>query len=265
MFPYFLAVLIPLLVSLVPAVSANDTGPGNENSWSVQLGAGARAAPLYRGSSTYGVSALPFLRVSYDNRYSLGPGGLRARLHATDAYEIDVGLVYNFGRDEVEESDLGGAEDDHLRGMGDVDGAVGTRFGVSTRNLPVTVDASVTEYWGSDVEGRTATVRLSRRIPLRRGFVVVPGVGLEWANGEYREPFFGVTRRQASRTGFRRHRVDSGWNRFRVGLRTRMAFSERWAFRAGIVGSRLLGDAADSPISREGTSVSVLSGFVRRF
>lgn len=261
----FVLFLSVFLVLLVPAAVGDDARNEHENPWSLQLGLGTRVAPLYAGSSTYGITAFPFLRISYNDRYFLGPRGLKARLHDTDAYEIEVGLVYNFGRDDVEESDIGGARDAHLRGLGDVDGAVGNRITFSTRGLPVTLEGSLTKYWGTDLDGVQASLGARKAIPVLSNLVLIPGAGLEWADRGYRETFFGISRVQASRTSFDRFRPGAGFNRVRGGLGARAFLSSRWSFRAGVRVQKLLGEVARSPVTREETSVSFLSGLLYRF
>lgn len=141
---------------------------------------------------------------------------------------------------------------------------MGTQIGVSTRNLPVTIDGSLTRYWGSDLEGLKLSTRVSKVLPVRRGLVLIPEAGLEWAGRRYRQPFFGVSSRQSSRATFDPFTVESGLNEVHAGIRGRMILTKKWGLRTQLGIYRLLGDAKQSPVTEEPTSLSLVAGLSYR-
>jgi outer membrane protein len=262
---FLLGSLFVIVVSTsATGAEQSDRNP-KKNPWSVQLGIGTAVSPLYTGSSIYGVSALPFLRISYNNRISFGPRGLNVRLPEVEGYELTVGLVYHPGRDEVPESDLGSIEDERLRGLGPLDGTIGTKLELSYDNLPVTVNGTIINFVGTDINGTLLSTKFSKTLPVSRRFIIVPVAGVSWASSSYTRPLYGITNGESSRTRFNRFDVGDGLNRVNLGLRNRIRLSKRWMFRAGFRIERLLGDTADSPVTREDTIVAMLSGIIYQF
>jgi outer membrane protein len=259
---------IVLLVGLITPVLGSEPADNNsteENLWSIQLGIGTAVAPLYDGSSRYGVSVLPFFRISYDDRVSLGPGGLNLQLPGPKAYEIKVGLVYHSGRDEVPESDIGSVDDNRLRGLGNLDGTIGTKLELSYDKLPATVKGSIINFVGTDINGTLLSIELSKKIPLSRRMILVPVAGASWASTDYTRSLYGITASKSSRTNFDSFAAGAGLNRLNIGLRNRLRLSKKWMFRVGLRIERLFGDAVDSPITRDDTMIALLSGVAYQF
>lgn len=260
LYAFLLSVLL-LGGTLIPA---GGTDRKNDSPWSGGIGIGSRIGPLYQGSSVYGVSALPLLRVSYADTISLGPRGLRVHLRDSESYSLDAGLGYHPGRDELADNDFGTGRDERLRGLGDIDGAIGLRLRTSTEYSAVRLRGSITKFTGRDNNGVRGSVSLGTFVPLTDDLILIPRVGTVWASQEYNQTFFGVTNSQATSSNFEQFSAGSGFNSFRAGITGRSQLSDNWSWRLRIRGEHLLGDASGSPVSKTDSMVSVLSGFMYR-
>lgn len=250
--------LFCLLGVLSPVQGAEQS---KKDLWSAQVGAGTAVSPLYSGSSIYGLSVLPFLRISYRERFSFGPQGLNLQMPTRNAYDARIGLVYHPGRDKISDNDWGTGRDERLRELDSVDGAFGTQLGFTYKQLPVTVESTLTKFVGEDINGTRLSLKFSKPFPLSRRWILIPESGLSWASSEYTNQLFGITQYEASRSRYRRFNGDSGFNRVNLGLQSRMQLSSRWFFRTGLRVEKLLGSTADSPVTREDSIVAVLTGF----
>lgn len=225
------------------SAAAQDRPPAD---WSFSLGAGAMYGPDYEGSDDYEVMPLPFVEVSWRDRVRLttkGGPGIFATPFAVDGLRVDLGIRYEFGRDQD--------DNDALKGLGDLDvGAVavawfGYEFG------PVTIALEVARDVSGDRDGLTATAEAEYAIELfdeRARFSVTPHITL--ADDEYMGTTFGITAAQAARSARRYARYDAGGGLKDAGVSVGLGYTVTDSMYAlGRIGySRLLGDAADSPL-----------------
>lgn len=213
---------------------------------SFQLGGGALIAPDYEGSDDYDITPLPIVEIAYKDRLRLttleGPGIFGTPFRHDD-FSVELGLVYEAGRDE----DDNGA----LRGLGDLDvGAVAVgrliyEFGPLEAGLEVTRDLT------GDRDGMTVTAELEYGVMLfeeRLRLGVTPHV--TWANEDYMDNTFGISAAQsaASARGFAQHSAGAGLKDAGLSLNLGYQITENITAFGGAQYSRLLGDAADSPL-----------------
>jgi outer membrane scaffolding protein for murein synthesis (MipA/OmpV family) len=86
--------------------------------------------------------------------------------------------------------------------------------------------------------------RLTPRLNLRAG------VGTMWANTHNLRTFFGVDDTQSSRSGLPLFSPDHGLASVRVFVSASYEFRPHWLLGSQLYANRLLGDAADSPITQ---------------
>lgn len=245
----------------------------DEGDWDGFLGLAVAARPLYEGSGETSVSPFPLLRVTWRDRIELGPGGLNLLFSNTESLRWGVGVTYDQGRDEQDgrSSFSDGDAEEFLRGMGDVDAAAGLRVFAATRLGPVLLQGSATKFSADEdplvPQNDGALVELGATLPFARGdrWRLAGRFSTTWADESYTQAFFGVTPTQSARSGYSTYTPGSGMKNAFLGLRGEWDFSDRW-FLTGDVGvTRLLGDAADSPLVEEETAPSVSIGVGYRF
>ena len=213
---------------------------------SFELGAGAMVAPDYEGSNDYEIAPVPIVEIGWRDRIRLttadGPG-LFGTPYRTEDFSFEIGVIYDDGRDED--------DNDALRGLGDLDvGAVAVgrfnyEFGPFEAGLELTRDLT------GDRDGMTVTAELEYGIMLLEDQLhvgVTPYV--TWANEDYMDNTFGISASQSasSALGLAQHDTGSGLKDAGLNLSLGYQITDNISAFGGVQYSRLLGDAADSPL-----------------
>lgn len=226
--------------------------------------------PSYAGAADHRWTARPagFLRYG---RWSLtGAGGftthrnedvergLAAELARRGDLRLRLGLHLDRGRREDRST--------RLAGMGD---------------LPTTLRPSLSARWQADahtvltahvtvdllnrVGGVTLDLGASRRWDLAEGRALVLGASLSLADAAYMQAWHGVNSVQAQRSGLAEYRPGGGVRGTGVGLTYRHEFGPSWASFVGVQHARVLGGAADSPLTVRRGSSWISAGVAWRF
>lgn len=213
----------------------------SDKDWKVVLGAGALVQPEYEGGDEYEFMALPYIDITYMDRVQLNIEGLNVKVIKEDHFNAGVGIGADFGRDD--------SDDDRLRGLGDIDAtAEGRLFAEYTPGA-----ASAKIVFAQDLadghEGYTVEADAGYRfvLPETRTFIR-PSVGTTYASEDYMDSYFGVDAGQSARSGLRAFDSDAGFKDVNAGVFVSQKLSEHWSVNGLAQYSRLLGDAADSPI-----------------
>jgi len=232
--------------------------------WDVTLGAGAGMRPTFEGSDRYTVRPLPVLSVTWRDTISLGEGGLSAYWHRK-RFRIGAGLTFDAGRKDHSSSGIFESGDDRLKGLGTINAALGLRGFASYRLGPVNFDLSATKFTGRQNDGVVASVGASLPLPLTKQLIVMPHVRASWANGNTMQTYFGVTAAQASASIFPPFNAGSGIRDVRGGVNLIYRFTPHWFVAGDTSVTRLMGDAARSPISISDTNVMITTMIGYRF
>jgi outer membrane protein len=210
----------------------------------VSAGGGLIYGPKYPGADRYRLRALPFLAAAYGPFFlggdpGSGGGGVGMNLLRDSAWRFGVSLTPGFGRAR--------RESDHpsLAGLGDIERASRANvFGGYTWRRWLSATARVS----SDVEGKdqgtTVALDLNARWPVAERLFMSAGPGVTWADKDYTMTFFGTPTYEAG----------SGWNLVRLGVGAGYRIDAHWSMGSRLSVSKLVGDAADSPITLDRTS-----------
>jgi len=210
--------------------------------WRFALGGGLATDPNFQGSDKYRVHPTLFIFAGYGPVF-IGFGGAGVNLYRAPGLRAGVLVSFGPGRDE--------STDARLAGLGNVDRTLlaGVFVVQATGNLltRVTTHTDVGgEHHGTlvraDAFGRFRTGE-------RVGFFAGPG--FTWGNGQYNQTFFGVSEEQSVRSGFPAFSAGSGINNVRLTGGTNYRFAPNWRLFGGLTASRLVSDAAASPITEE--------------
>ena len=123
---------------------------------------------------------------------------------------------------------------------------VGANFFLRTG--PVATQLVLRQEVAGGHEGFTAKLSLGTRIPFTPRTRLGMEVGTTWADDDYMDAFFSVDHREAWRSIYRPYAADAGFKDGFVGMRFDHDFTDRVGLLAAMRYSRLVGDAADSPI-----------------
>ncbi|MEM8627565.1 MAG: MipA/OmpV family protein [Pseudomonadota bacterium] len=220
---------------------------------SVALGGAVIVQPKFEGSDEYRVTGIPLIRPQLGGGSGLGAAFRRfVDIRGLDEVRLQVlqhGLLkagpvvgYQFGRDEDDA--------DQLIGLGDVDGSFVAGAFVSLGTDALRVDAVYQHTTAGDIDGYRLTIGAETRQDLTPGSYVKARVGVTYADENYQTTYFGITDTQAaaSTAGLTAYEASAGIKDVHAELGGSFALTERWSVLPQVRYSRLVGDAADSPI-----------------
>lgn len=256
-----------LCVALLPLFAA-PIAHAKDDHWTFEVAAGAGVTPRYSGSKDFQASPM----LSFDARspggWFLGTSGIGWGTAIGEHTHVRAYIGASGSRRD-KDSALGGS--DFLRGMGDIRSRplVGLSAGYT---LGEAVLSGTWQFTRKDEDRgdnglATQQMHLSLALPLfdLAGGVVSGSVSTEYGNRGYMQTWYGVSPEQAARTGFAQHTPKAGLVSAGLGLKWshRVGRNGNWYISAE--GTRLLGDAADSPIVQKPNQFGLMSGYTHRF
>ncbi len=242
-----------LLATTTTALAQAPAGP--PRGWSVTLGAGALVSPKYEGAKDSRVRPLPFLDIRYGNSFSASvQDGIRFNLADSEQFRFGPVVKYRFGREE------GDAR--QLRGTGDRDGTPEIGFYLNWQ--PVRwLEAGIETRQGVGIGHGGFLVDLDVSFKHRFGNSVFFSIGprTTYASEDFMRYEFGITADQARRSGYRRYEPEAGFKDYGIKSSLRWQITPNWSTVALGSVSKLIGDAADSPIVKAGRTTQFTAGF----
>lgn len=257
-------------VLLAAAITASPIGAARAQQdlpapgeWRARVGTGASLKPTYPGADALEIAPLPLVDVTY--RAGL-PGLDTVFLNTRDGLGVVVlregplsfggSVGYAAGRDQD--------DDDRLRGLGDIEAAprgvlfLRADFGVAGASVEA-------ERAFGGQQGTAVSMDVFVRDRLTPSFALVGRIGATWADDEHMTDWFGVSTAQAARSGYQPHTAEAGFRDVTFSLTGNLTLSPQWAVSVTAGATRLLGDAADSPIVERETAPFGLLGVTYRF
>ncbi len=227
------------------------------------VGAAVGVVPDFMGSSDYQFGVAPFLRYQLTGRKQylqlLGPE-LSFNLLNADHWRFGPLLNYRFGRDsDVEDSAVS-----RMRNIKDtVEGGAFAEWFYSNPEKPrqrFVVGGAFQADLGDGHEGMIGRISARMWQPVAKMVDLNFGVGMMFADDDFTDTYFGVDARDAVRSGLRRYDADGGATDVRMNFGAVVYLSHSWAATAGLQYRRLLGDAADSPVTDQGSKNQFIAG-----
>ena len=220
----------------------------------ISLGAGAGIGPDYEGSEDYEAMPLAFARVDWSNGiYVEVPGyGLTGNLIPNSAWKAGPIVQYNGGRDDV--------ENDAVDALRDVDESleIGGFVGLDFNNWGIQVEGVQDVLDGHD--GFLITFGIGYSQPLHERVELSLDFSTTYASQDYMDAYFSVDANNAVRSGLDTFDADAGVKDFGVELALSYSPWESWNLTTIASYTRLLGDAADSPIVDDEGNANQYSG-----
>lgn len=229
--------------------------------YEISLGLGMDYAPKYEGSDESEIGVMPQLEIIWNDKVYFSNGGLGVNLYQGNGFSLSTSLGYDGGRDEGDHEDL--------KGLGDIDAALAIEAQLDYQFGPLVPYISATKYAGGS-DGFTATLGVESVIPLALltgamsiddmenmdedavpGPALMFGVSTDWADDNYMESYWGVSQKQATKSGYSQYNAGAGFKSVNVELGMMYPINENWALQAHVGYSKLLDDAADSPITKD--------------
>lgn len=215
-----------------------------EKNWQFEIGAGVIYGNKYEGSDNYEIQPIPQLSVAYKDGLFFANmwDGIGSKFFRGDNFSMGASLGYEFGRDEDDDKD-------NLRGMGEIDMAISANFFADYDIGPIKISGKVTT--GSEDHGTTASLEIGTMIPLAEKFMLMASAGPKWADDTHMQTFFGVSPVQAERSGYKTYNAGAGIKSIGMNIGAFYSLSEHWDMNLFCSLDYLIGDAADSPLTKE--------------
>ena len=258
------AIAILLAASASPTLAQRGRTAPREGPWDIALGVGGMMRPTFEGSDRSRFRPLPLISVKWRDAISFGEGGVNAYWHHR-SFRIGGGLSYSSGRDDGGSGGLLGNGDDRLAGLGKIDEALGLRLFASQRLAFINFDVAATKFMGGNNKGVEMNFGAAMPLPLGRKLIVSPHVRATWTNGSYMQTYFGVTPLQASRSTFPAFNAGAGVKDVQGGVNLVYPMNRHWFLMGDVSVTRLIGDAARSPISISNSSIGAMTFIGYRF
>jgi MipA family protein len=231
--------------------------PEVQPAWVVALGGGVGFGTDYEGSDDYSVSPIPAWQVSYRNTLFVEGLGLRFNavpLFSTEQSPFSAGAIVQGGRGREENDNIA------LKNLGDIDGGVDVGGFVSADFGVMSLNARVLKNVGDGHDGTVADLAVNYNHGFSDKLFGSVGLSTSWADDTYMSKFFGITDSQAVKSGYRKYNAESGFKSVGVDLGLLYNFTDHVSAGASVGYSRLLDNAADSPLVKEQGSADQFNG-----
>ena len=226
--------------------------------WRIELGGGAMVTPEYEGSEDYQVMALPMVDIVWRDLVFLNAyKGLGVNILKNERATLGMAVGYSFGRDEDDSDDL--------NGLGDVEGGAKLTAFAEYDFGPVRLSSELSGQISGDDTGVLADFAVSKVYKVSDQLMLIPAVTTSIASDDYMTSYFGVSGAQSARSGLSAFDAEGGFKDVGLVVNARYMLDENWSLNGNLGYSRLLGDAADSPITKSENQLSSGLGLTYRF
>lgn len=207
------------------------------------IGAGAGVAPDYEGSDDYQIIPMLFGKATSDSGLFIEFRGLKLKANLIPDKVARFGPVvnYRFGRKHVDNDQV-----DELKNVDDAF-EVGAFAGVEINswNLSIEFLQDITDGH----EGYLTTLSGGYRWAVTESISLMMGASTTYASEDYMSSFFGIDAQDAARSGLSTFNADAGFKDVAGSLGAGYRFTQNWSVRAMGKYTRLIGDAANSPVT----------------
>jgi outer membrane scaffolding protein for murein synthesis (MipA/OmpV family) len=222
--------------------------------WRVVLGGAAIDQPLYDGAELTRTRGGPVIRVAYkDIAFASIGEGLGLNLVHGAHYRGGVALCFDLGREMSEDIS-------NLHGLGDIGrtGCAKVFFSYAvSRSLPLVVRADMRQLFAG-AGGLLGDVGVFMPLPgSSERFFMFAGPSITWADHHYMQTVFGVTPTQSIDSGHPVYDAHAGSESAGFGLSAELFITPHWFIDMDTAASRLLGSAAESPITQRTTDYAL--------
>lgn len=253
-----------LLLVAGPASAFEDmlAQPGTVHG-SVGLAVGVK--PEYAGAKDSETRLMPHVSLYYGQTLFLTgmtAGANLFRQRTTQGIAITAGplLALRGGRQEDDNA--------ALNGLGDIDRGLDAGAFVRLRKGQWQLRADVRADVSAGDGGTTVNISAGRGWHVDEKLHVRAILDATWASSDHMNTFFGIDAVQAANSGLSQYQADAGIKSVGVNLMADRAINSEWTGFAALRYTRLIGDAADSPIVADLGSrnqVAVTAGIKYRF
>lgn len=278
------AILAGLLPGSAPAAYAQAPAARMmpDGSRDLYLGIGAQRAPRYMGSGERDTDPALLLQMQWSNGVFVS--GLGAGLHLIEGSRLEAGPLVSIepGRDATgrqRASGIGGIGGLDLPSLGAASPASASTTEVLRFNRVKTspqaggflnyylnenlrLVSSLQYGSGNDHDGLLLKAGIQQSIAAAAHHRVSVAASATWANASHTRDYFGVS---SATGGVPSYLPSSGVRDVQLAVNWNWEWSTRWMLASQLSVTRLMGDAADSPLSERRTGIGLRTGLAYRF
>jgi len=217
-----------------------------ESDWQVRAGFGVYAFPESQGSDELEILPLPFIDVTYKDRYFFNFfDGLGGYLYKSDGdgFNLKSSIGFGFGREED--------DDPILEGTGDIDDAATFKVEAEYKIGKISPFISIQKYLDG-TDGIQGEIGVEGFFTLGENPYTSPSimvsVAAEYSDEDHMVGFFGVNDQQSLRSGLPTYTPEAGFSAANAQVSFIYPFAKKWSVTTTVEYSQLIGDAADSPL-----------------
>lgn len=219
------------------------------------IGVGGMYQPSYLGSDDYRFQPLPMVDIKYNRFFVNFQDGIGLNLIDNEDFTIGAGVTM---ADNYRASD---APD----GIGKLSFGVGARGFVKVRQAGFEATLGGMQIFQGSTGGFVADATISRPIFINQSFMLMPSVGVRWADAKHNDRYFGVTADQSTASGLPEFSTGSGFLDAKAELGSMYMVTDRISMGVNAGVTTLLGDVRHSPIVERRTSPYALAFVGYRF
>ncbi|WP_165830951.1 MipA/OmpV family protein [Sphingomonas pokkalii] len=220
----------------------------------IVVGASVGVVPGYQGSDAMRVLPLPAIDIRQGWFIANMFNGIGVAFEPQKNVTVTGGVTFVQGY----------RKRDAPAGIDSLADAAGARVTVSIRERGLVATLGMTRSLGV-TDGTLADASLAYPIRAGNRLFVIPSASISWADRRYTDRYFGISAAEAIQSGLPRYRANGGIRDIGAGITANYRLSPRWGLTGSVRGTRLVGDAADSPLVRRRTNVAAFAAITYRF
>lgn len=242
--------LVLLSVSIANAQEGAGSAPAGGSKFSLDLGAGAFVAPTYSGSRRSSLKLVPAIRASYGDIVEFSPqDGLTANVIRVGGITAGPLARLRFGRKESDDRTA-------LRGFGDINPSAELGGFLNYELGPVSLRATLGQDVANGHKGAVGDLAASYATNLATTeagpWLLSIGPTASFGSINYMRASYGVSSAQSQRSGRNAFNPGAGLESFGLSASLIVPITDRVSLTTLAGWSRLAGDAASSPLVRNG-------------
>lgn len=247
-----------IVAGVVQAEGASVIPPQYKHFAIVGIGAG----PQYLGSDDDVWAVAPAGRFSFEKvTVELTANYLSLDLFPDSNWHVGPAGILRFGRGDVEDAEVAALPD---IGMSlDLGVQIDYAFPHTNPRNRWRVGGSVLQDTSGAHDGYVATANIRHWLPVGKYGALGLSFATSWASEDYMDRYFSVDHTGAALSGLPSYSAGAGWRDVRLTAIFIQPISEEWAIGAGVLYSRLLSEASDSPVVRSRDQVYAGIGVAR--
>ena len=208
----------------------------------VTLRAGVQVSPSFFGSDEYELG--PDLAARLD--YVRFPGGFEYGSSRTVGFRTGWGIQGSFRY-------IGERKDDDIEGLDKVDwtAEAGLGLGYEQRSWRAFADVRYGVIGHNTWVGQVGADAIAYPI---EGLTLTAGPRLQFGTDNFAQTYFGISAEESMASGLDPYDASGGLLATGIEIGARYLINERWGVEGALTYERLVNDAADSPITRQGSA-----------